>query len=110
MWKRIATAAVLIPVVVGLLLWGSTRVVALGATPVMLLALWEYFGLGEAIGHPAYKFWTATCAVLIVYLQWVTTVLRFGEFGGIAYPKHLAWLLVRFVPRAEDAFFLFVIG
>jgi CDP-diglyceride synthetase len=49
-WKRVVTAAVLIPFVVGLVLWGSTAVVAVGTGVFMVLALLEYFSLGEAIG------------------------------------------------------------
>ena len=49
--KRVATAAILIPVVVGLVLWGSTAVVALVLALVILLALFEYFSLGDAMGH-----------------------------------------------------------
>lgn len=109
-WKRVATAVVLIPFVVGLVLWGSTGVVTLGLAAVTLLSLFEYFGLGEAIGHRAYRFWTAVCALLILYLQWLTTVVRWGEFGSIVYPQKLSWLLVHFFPRAEDAFFIFVLG
>jgi phosphatidate cytidylyltransferase len=109
-WKRVATAAVLIPFAVGLVLWGSTAILAIAVALVTVLALFEYFALGEAIGHRGYRFWTATCALLILYLQWLTTVIRWGEFGGVAYPPRLAWLLVRIFPRAEDAFFLFVLG
>jgi phosphatidate cytidylyltransferase len=109
-WKRVATAAVLIPVVVSLVLWGSTIVVALVLALVILLALFEYFALGDAMGHRAYRFWTATCALIILYLQWLTTAVRWGEFGGIIYPPRLVWLLHSFFPRAEDAIFLFVLG
>jgi phosphatidate cytidylyltransferase len=109
-WKRVATAAVLIPVVVGLVLWGSTIVVALVLALVMLLALFEYFALGDAMGHRAHRFWTATCALIILYLQWLTTAVRWGEFGGIIYPARLVWLFHSFFPRAEDAVFLFVLG
>jgi phosphatidate cytidylyltransferase len=109
-WKRVATAAVLIPVVVGLVLWGSTIIVALVLALVMLLALFEYFALGDAMGHRAYRFWTATCALIILYLQWLSTAVRWGEFGGIIYPQRLVWLLHSFFPRAEDAVFLFVLG
>jgi phosphatidate cytidylyltransferase len=109
-WKRVATASVLIPFVVGLVLWGPTAIVALAVGLVTILALFEYFALGEAIGHRGYRFWTAMCALLILYLQWLTTVIRWGEFGGVAYPQRLAWLLVRMFPRAEDAFFVFVLG
>jgi phosphatidate cytidylyltransferase len=109
-WKRVATAAVLIPVVVGLVLFASTAIVAVVLALVILLALFEYFALGDAMGHRAYRFWTATCALVVLYLQWLTTAIRFGEFGGITQPAHLAWLLHRFIPRAEDGIFLFVIG
>src|SRR5258706_6021120 len=71
-WKRVATAAVLIPFVVGIVLWGSTAIVALAVGLVTMLALFEYFALGEAIGHRAYRFWTATCALALIYVQWRT--------------------------------------
>jgi phosphatidate cytidylyltransferase len=110
-WKRVATAAVLIPLAVGSVLWGSTAVLALAAALVMLLALFEYFALGEAIGHRGHRFWTAACALLIVYLQWLTAVTRWGDYGDVLiYPQRLAWLLQRHNPRVEDAFFVFVLG
>jgi len=73
-WTRVATAAVLIPFVVGLVVWGSTGWVALALALVVVLALFEYFSLGDAIGHRAYRFWTATCALLLVYVQWLTAI------------------------------------
>jgi phosphatidate cytidylyltransferase len=112
-WKRVATAAVLIPFVVGLVLWGSTAIVALALALVTMLALFEYFALGEAIGHRAYRFWTGTCALLIIYLQWYTTVLNWTKMGGFAYEPwqlHLGVFLARLLPRAEDGIFVFVIG
>jgi len=45
-----------------------------------------------------------------LYFQWLTTAIRWGEFGGIIYPPRLVWFLHRFFPRAEDAVFLFVLG
>src|SRR5271165_7544214 len=71
-WKRVGTAAVLMPVVVALVLWCSTAVVAVAVAVVTAVALWEYFGLGEAIGHRAYRVWTVGCAVLLIYAQWMT--------------------------------------
>jgi phosphatidate cytidylyltransferase len=112
-WKRVATAAVLIPFVVGLVLWGSTAVVAMALALVTLLALFEYFALGEAIGHRAYRFWTAACALLIIYLQWLTTVLNWTKMGGFAYAQwelRVGVYLARLLPRAEDGIFLFVLG
>jgi phosphatidate cytidylyltransferase len=109
-WKRVATAAVLIPCVVGLVLWGSTAIVAMALALVTLLALFEYFALGEAIGHRAYRFWTATCALLIVFLQWLATVTRSEAYIGFGSSSRMTWAMVRIFPRAEDAIFLFVLG
>ncbi len=109
-WKRVATAAVLIPVVVGLVLFASTAIVAVVLGLVILLALFEYFALGDAMGHRAYRFWTAACALVVLFLQWLNTAVRWGEFGAIVYPSSLVWILHRFFPRAEDGIFLFVIG
>jgi phosphatidate cytidylyltransferase len=112
-WKRVGTAAVLIPFAVGLVLWGSTALLALAVGLVTMLALFEYFALGEAIGHRAYRFWTATCALLIIYLQWLTTVINWTKIGGFAYAQwelRLGVYMTRLFPRAEDGIFLFVLG
>src|SRR3979490_1542750 len=81
-WTRVATAAVLIPFVVGLVVWGSTAWGALGLGLVVVLALFEYFSLGDAIGHRAYRFWTATCALLLVYVQWLTAIEPTYQLAG----------------------------
>jgi phosphatidate cytidylyltransferase len=91
-------------------LWGSTAVLALAVALVTMLALFEYFALGEAIGHRAYRFWTASCALLLVYLQWMATVVRSGAFIGFATSSQMTWSMVRTFPRAEDGVFLFVLG
>jgi len=112
-WKRVATAVVLIPFVVGIVLWGSTAIVALAVGLVTVLALFEYFALGEAIGHRAYRFWTASCALLIIYLQWLTTVINGTKMGGFVYASwelKVGVYLTRLMPHAEDAVFLFVLG
>src|SRR5271165_2719088 len=67
-WKRVATALVLIPVVVGLVLYGSTAAVAVATAVITVLALREYFALGEAIGHRGYKVWTIFCSLLLVFM------------------------------------------
>lgn len=109
-WKRVATAAILIPVVVGLVLYASTAVVAVVLALVIVLALLEYFSLGDAIGHRAYRFWTASCALLLVFVQYLPAVLTYGDFGTYGYPRRLAWLFSRIFPRPEEVFFLFVLG
>jgi len=109
-WKRIATAAVLIPGVVALTVKGSTAMVAVALASVVLLALFEFFALGDAIGHRAYKFWTGTCAVGIVYVQWLQVVLRPREPGeGILYSGPMQFVFLSRL-RVEDIFFFFLIG
>jgi phosphatidate cytidylyltransferase len=110
MWKRVATALVLILFVVPLVLRGSTALVSLAVALVMLLALFEYFALGEAIGHRAYRFWTATCALVMVYVQWQATVAPSYELsGGLILQPKTGWYTGG-VPSLEMAFFLFVLG
>lgn len=109
-WKRVATAVVLIPCVVGLVLWGSTALVAIGMALVILLALFEYFALGEAIGHRAYRFWTATSALLLVYVQWLAAIAPSYELvGGLAFHREVGRIL-GILPTVQDVFFIFVLG
>ncbi len=109
-WKRIATAAVLIPFVVGLVLCGSTAIVALATALVTLLALFEYFALGDAIGHRAYRFWTATSALVLVYVQWRSVAAPAYELiGGLTLHRAEGWASGG-ASSLEAAFFLFVIG
>jgi phosphatidate cytidylyltransferase len=68
---RVLTALVLIPVVVAVVLFTPTYVVALATALITVLALREYFALGEAIGHRAYRLWTIFCSVLLISVQTV---------------------------------------
>jgi phosphatidate cytidylyltransferase len=109
-WKRVATAAVLIPFVVGLVLFGSTVWVALALALIVALAMSEYFSLGDAIGHRAYRVWTVTCGLLLVYAQWVVTLQASYPLGwGLTLHR----LIARFATglgTTQDVFFLFVLG
>lgn len=109
-WQRVATAVVLVPLVVGLVLWGSTAVVSLAIALVTLLALLEYFALGEAIGHRAYRFWTGACALLLVYGQWrASAEPSYNLAGGLIAEESGRWFGGG--PASLDAvFFLFVLG
>jgi len=105
-WKRVATAVVLMPVVIALVVWGSTTVVAVAVAALTAVALWEYFGLGEAIGHRGYRVWTVICAVLLIYAQWVTAYDtrvsdRIYILLGQSFGEH---------PTPLGVFFLFVLG
>src|SRR5712671_6147228 len=109
-WKRVATAAVLIPFVVGIVLWGSTAIMAVAVALVTLLALFEYFALGEAIGHRAYRFWTATCALLLIYVQWLMgDIPTYNISGGLVVQQRI-WYFGNGLPSHEAVFFLFVLG
>jgi len=81
-WTRIATAAILIPVVVALVLFTPTSVVAIATALITILALREYFALGDAIGHRAYRLWTIFCSLLLMLVAWRTTI-RFASFSAI---------------------------
>lgn len=70
MLKRVATAAVLMPLIVILVYWGPTPAVALVAAAVALLALFEFFGLTAHMGLRAFGIWTMICAAGLFYAQW----------------------------------------
>jgi len=109
-WKRVLTAAVLIAVVVPLVLWASTAIVAIGVALITLLALFEYFALGDAIGHRGYRAWTAACSLLLIFVQWLPSVILVGDFGGYRVPPRLVWLFSRTFPSTTEVFFIFVLG
>ena len=109
-WKRVATAAVLIPFVVSLVVRGSTAIVALAVALVTLLALFEYFALGEAIGHRAYRFWTATCALLLIYAQWLATNWPADDLTEWELRYRQAFRFFGGAPAIPETLFLFVLG
>ena len=109
-WKRVATAALLIPFAVGLALWSSTAVLALALALVVMIALLEYFSLGDAIGHRAYRYWTVTCAWMLIYAQWSAAIAP--DYG---LPRGLTihgkpYSLFEFFPTVQGVLFLFVLG
>src|SRR6202048_4622983 len=109
-WKRVATAVVLIPIVVGLVLGGSRSWVALAMGLIIVLALWEYFALGDAIGHRAYRFWTASCALLLVYVQWLAAIEPSYQLaGGLILHREVGRFAAGLL-HVSDAFFVFVLG
>ncbi len=109
-WKRVATAAVLIPFVVGLVLFGYTAWVAVGTALIIVLALREYFGLGDAIGHRAYRIWTTACAILLVYTQWVVTLQASYPLGwGLSIHRQIARFATG-LGTTQDVFSLFLLG
>ena len=110
-WKRAATALVLIPIVVAIVLFTNTAVVAMATSIITVLALWEYFALGDAIGHRAYRLWTIFCALLLIFSQWFPTLFIDGgvaigirALNSAVHPLDLSLL------SPVNPFFLFVLG
>ncbi len=109
-WKRVVTALALIPLVVALVLWGSTAIISIAIALVTLLALFEYFALGEVIGHRAYRFWTGTCALVLIFAQWRgVSEHAYVLTGGLIALENRSWLHGG-APPLDAAFFLFVLG
>ena len=109
-WKRVATAVVLIPAVVGLVLGARTAWVGVAVTGLTLLALFEYFALGDAIGHRAYKVWTAVCACLLMYAQYLAA-MEYAYSAGGATPAHrVLGLFETQGPKVADVLFIFLMG
>src|SRR5258708_16332804 len=109
-WKRVATAVVVIPFVGGLGLWASAAWVALVLALIIELALFEYFALGDAIGHRAYRFWTASCALLLVYVQWLAAIEPSYQLaGGLALHRVIGRFAAG-LPGVSEAIFVFVMG
>jgi phosphatidate cytidylyltransferase len=114
-WKRVATAAVLIPFVIAIVLLGSSRLVAMVTAAISTLALWEYFALGDAIGHRAYRFWTIACALLLCAQQWhagrVFAHLSISLAPPSSSPSPNAFpLRMAAICSPASLFFLFVLG
>ncbi len=80
-WKRVATATVLIPFVIAIVLLTNTTVVAIATAAITILALREYFALGDAIGHRAYRLWTIFCSLLLFFAQWLVAESYMGPYG-----------------------------
>src|SRR5215469_9784099 len=119
-WKRVATALVLIPVIVGLVLFTPTWIVAIATAAITILALWEYFALGDAIGHRAYRVWTIVCSLLLIMGATSSHPKAYVRLAlpGASIPEATPDLrtLSRLMERsgalhsAADVFFLFVLG
>src|SRR5580704_9489706 len=95
MLLRIATAIVLIPLVVALVWWGPPEVLTAVAAAIALMALWEFFSLGERVGMSGFRKWTMACAAGLFYAQYAagtveihslaagTVVMRGGAFAAV---------------------------
>ncbi len=106
--QRVLTALVLIPVVVALVLWAPLPWVAIAFGLVIVLALLEYFTLGQQIGHRGYRLWTCTCALGLVFVQFLTTRAEtFSLAGGLFLERNSTAAMLTLFPFL---FVVFVLG
>lgn len=82
LWKRLTTAAVLVPVAVAVVLFAPLWLLSAVVGVVTLLALWEFFRLGEQIGLSGFVQWTTLCALLIIFIQWRETAMAVNRLAG----------------------------
>jgi phosphatidate cytidylyltransferase len=105
---RVLTAVVLMPVVIAIVLFTSTTVVSIAVAVITILALREFFALGDAIGHRAFRLWTVFCALLVIYVQLIH-VLWLIYFGEGRY-SFLGDYLPSDAPTVTPLLFLFALG
>ena len=105
-WKRALTAVILVPSVVALVLLAPVWLLAGAAGVVILLALWEFFRMGDLAGFPGYVQWTTLCALLVVFSQWRQAADAAGELPG-----QMAIFAWHGIPGGIEAILiLFVVG
>ncbi len=108
---RVVTALILIPVVIAIVLFTPTWAVAIATALITILALREFFALGNAIGHRAYRIWTIFCSLGVIGFQWLTAAREFRFFGEYR-SETIDWrtylLLTEFSPLS--ILFIFVLG
>jgi phosphatidate cytidylyltransferase len=70
MLRRILTALVLIPIVIALVWFAPSGLLAVVLGLVLLLALREFFRLGERMTLHGFPVWTGLTTVLLIFSQW----------------------------------------
>jgi phosphatidate cytidylyltransferase len=81
-WKRALTAAILVPVAVAVVLLAPLWLLSGLVGVVILLALWEFFRLGDLAGFRGFVQWTTLCSLLIVYVQWTSAGTPIRRLAG----------------------------
>jgi phosphatidate cytidylyltransferase len=107
MLLRIATAAVLIPIVVALVWYGPASLLAVLAAVVAIMALFEFFAIGDKIGLRAFKKWTYFGAALIFYAQYSQGLVETHTFSeGLSVIRNAATGVL----SLDAAFLIFIFG
>src|SRR5271165_655309 len=108
---RVLTALVLIPIVIALVLFTPTWAVALATALITILALREYFALGDAIGHRAYRLWTIFSTLALLLMQYGNTTLGFIGAPPSNRTRDLIHIMYAHPPDLfiSEALFLFIL-
>jgi phosphatidate cytidylyltransferase len=105
-FKRILTAAILIPFFGAIVWFAHTSVVAVVAAAVMLIGLLELFSLGDRVGMHGHRIWTGLCALAVFFAQWLTSAeqtislsggLRLVRASDAISSASIEWILIVFV-------------
>ncbi len=107
MLKRILTAAILIPIVVALVWLGPPWLLAAVAAAVAILALIEFFELGERVGLRAFRKWTMACAAVLFYAQYSLGAMEGHSFR---FSETLIRRNVSFTVSIDSVLLVFVFG
>ena len=67
---RVLTAAIMIPVVVAVIWWGPTWLIAIVSAFVAIVAMLEFFSMAARLGFQPYRLWACLAAAGIIGLQW----------------------------------------
>jgi phosphatidate cytidylyltransferase len=98
---RVLTATILIPLVMAAIWWGPTGLIALVAGLVAIVAISEFFAMGERLGFHAYHFWTYLAAFGVFAQQWQSSreasIARLGDLIYQARSPQITLDLVLFV-------------
>ncbi len=99
--QRVLTAVILIPVVIAVIWWGPTWLVAIVTAFVAIAALLEFFSMAARLGFQAYPLWTCLAAAGIVaqqfYASRMDSIARLGELLNRAPRITLEFVLFWFV-------------
>jgi len=111
---RVLTALVLIPIVIAIVLFTPSWAVAIATAFITVLALREFFALGDAIGHRAYQVWTVFCSLLLIVQSWrayqpSAAIARLGIAPNTIFPYSPYHRFTAFMSPVA-LFFLFVLG
>jgi phosphatidate cytidylyltransferase len=103
---RVLTAAVLIPIVVAVIWWGPTWLIALIVGGITILALIEFFAIGSLAGLHGFRNWTIVCSLALVFVQWDSTRIGSDVIGWMGYPRYLlGWPI-----PVQSVFVVFLLG